>query len=162
MNTLKGIYVLVIQIDKPIEVKIGKLGKRIFQKGKYSYVGSAQNNLEQRVKRHLSKEKRLFWHIDYLLNEEATKVTKVYYLEKGKADECKIAQLISENALPIAGFGCSDCNCESHLFFAKDFDFLGMFMQQWTMQSIEVELAEALSEMQDALEALQKQGFDLS
>ncbi|MCW4023856.1 MAG: GIY-YIG nuclease family protein [Candidatus Bathyarchaeota archaeon] len=162
MSTLKGIYVLVIEIDKPIEIKIGKLGTRTFQKGIYAYVGSAQNNLEQRVKRHLSKEKRLFWHIDYLLNDEAAKVTKVHYLEKGKADECKIAQLISENALSIEGFGCSDCNCKSHLFHAESFDFLGMFMQQWTMQSIECELAEALSEMQDALEALQKQGFDLT
>jgi Uri superfamily endonuclease len=61
---LKGIYVLIVKINKTINVNIGALGLLNFPEGLYAYVGSAQNNLELRVKRHQSKEKRLFWHIN--------------------------------------------------------------------------------------------------
>jgi Uri superfamily endonuclease len=126
---LKGIYVLIVEISKTISVNVGALGLLVFPWGLYAYVGSAQNNLELRVKRHQSREKRLFWHIDYLLNNEAANVIGVYYTQGNKAEECKIASLLDKNAEPIAGFGCSDCNCESHLFHAKNFSFLGKYMQ---------------------------------
>ena len=132
---MKGIYVLIVKINKTISVNIGALGLLAFPEGLYAYVGSAQNNLELRVKRHQSKEKRLFWHIDYLLNNEAAKVIGVYYAQGDKAKECKIARLLKENAEPIAGFGCSDCHCESHLFHAENFGFLGKCMQSLTMQN---------------------------
>ena len=64
---MKGIYILLISIAGRISVSVGALGDKSFQKGLYVYVGSAQNNLEKRVKRHLRKVKRRFWHIDYLL-----------------------------------------------------------------------------------------------
>jgi Uri superfamily endonuclease len=64
---VKGIYTLIIRLDDDVSVNIGALGKVSFGKGLYIYVGSAQTNLEQRVKRHLRKEKRLFSHVDYLL-----------------------------------------------------------------------------------------------
>jgi Uri superfamily endonuclease len=54
---LKGIYILIIQINKTIRPKIGALGEVTFPAGLYAYVGSAQNNLELRVKRHQRKEK---------------------------------------------------------------------------------------------------------
>jgi Uri superfamily endonuclease len=125
---LKGIYVLVIEISKPISVNAGSLGLLPLQSGLYAYVGSAQNNLELRVKRHQSREKKLFWHIDYLLNDEAAKVIDVYYTPGDKLKECKIALILNENAAPICGFGCSDCQCKSHLFHAGSFDFLREYM----------------------------------
>jgi len=94
---LKGIYVLIVKINKTISVNIGALGLLKFPGGLYAYVGSAQNNFEQRVKRHQSKEKRLFWHIDYLLNDEAANVIGVYYTQGEKAKECKIAGILREN-----------------------------------------------------------------
>lgn len=124
MKHLKGIYVLFIRIDKAIRIKIGALGEIDFDKGLYAYIGSAQNNLELRVARHRRKEKRLFWHIDYLLSNPATKVTEVIYELGDKSDECIIAKLIEAKAQPIRGFGCSDCRCTSHLFKAKNFGFL--------------------------------------
>lgn len=130
---MKGIYVLIIKINKTISVNIGALGLLTFQSGLYAYVGSAQNNLELRVKRHQGKQKRLFWHIDYLLNNEAAKVNGVYFIPGYRTEECKIASLLDENAEPITGFGCSDCQCESHLFYAKDFDFLGRYMQPYLL-----------------------------
>lgn len=132
---MKGIYALIIKVNKTISVTIGALGLQAFPEGLYSYVGSAQNNLELRVKRHQSSEKRLFWHIDFLLNNEAAKVIGVYYAQGNKPKECEIARLLKENAEPIAGFGCSDCNCESHLFHAENFGFLGKCMQSLTMQN---------------------------
>ena len=126
---MKGIYVLIIQVNKPIHPKIGALGEVAFQAGLYAYVGSAQNSLESRVKRHLRKEKRLFWHIDYLLAEGAAKVTEVYSLEGGKACECQIAQLLSQHSSPVSRFGCSDCHCTSHLFFSDSFGLLKNHMK---------------------------------
>lgn len=60
---MKGIYVIVVKISKNTAIKIGRLGNIIFNKGIYSYVGSAQNNLEKRIMRHLSKIKKMHWHI---------------------------------------------------------------------------------------------------
>lgn len=134
---MKGIYVLVVEISKTISVNVGALGLLVFPAGLYAYVGSAQNNLELRVKRHLGKEKRLFWHIDYLLNDEAANVIGVYFVQGAKEEECRIARIMKENAQPIDGFGCSDCHCESHLFHAENFGFLEKCMQQLTMQNID-------------------------
>jgi Uri superfamily endonuclease len=122
---LKGIYVLIIRVDKSIQTRIGALGDLTFNGGLYAYVGSAQNNLERRVLRHQRKEKRLFWHIDYLLNNPAAKIIDALYKPSGKSEECKIASLLAQNGCtPIIGFGCSDCQCSSHLFQALSFDFL--------------------------------------
>ena len=66
---LKGTYCLIIQLKKDSRIEIGKLGLLNFDKGYYVYVGSALNSLEARLERHLKTEKKLFWHVDYLLAE---------------------------------------------------------------------------------------------
>jgi Uri superfamily endonuclease len=126
---LKGTYVLIIQINKRTRCKIGALGELTFPAGLYAYVGSAQNNIALRVARHLRKEKRLFWHIDYLLNNEAAKIINVYYKPGCKTEECHIANLLAQNSTPITGFGCSDCRCTSHLFQAGSFEFLRKYLK---------------------------------
>jgi Uri superfamily endonuclease len=135
LNTLKGIYVLIIQVDKKINVNIGALGKIAFTEGLYAYVGSAQTSMEQRVKRHLRKKKKKFWHIDYLLDKNASKIVKVLFKEAAKAEECKTAKALSENSEPIAGFGCSDCNCKSHLFRIEDYRVMQETMQVFTAET---------------------------
>ena len=121
-STMKGVYVLVISVSKDIRVSVGALGSVNFEKGLYAYVGSAQNNLEKRIKRHLRKVKRKFWHIDYLLENEFVGVVKVLYKEAEKSEECKIASRLGENSIPVENFGCSDCGCISHLFRLKGSD----------------------------------------
>ncbi len=128
---LKGIYVLIIQLDAEVKIRVGALGTIAFLAGTYAYVGSAQNSLEQRVRRHLRKEKKLFWHIDYLLADKAANVTQVYYVAGDKACECNIASLVAQKAAPIFGFGCSDCNCDSHPFHAESFHFIDKHMMQF-------------------------------
>jgi len=73
---VKGIYALIICLKEDTRINVDAIGKIGFNKGTYVYVGSAQTNLEQRVGRHLRKNKRLFWHVDYLLNNDAAKIRK--------------------------------------------------------------------------------------
>ena len=126
---MRGIYVLIIQVDANIDMNVGALGKLTFKKGLYAYVGSAQNNLEQRVKRHLRKKKPKFWHVDYLLDNDATKVAKVFNKEADKTEECTTAKIIGEKGEPIDNFGSSDCHCKSHLSRVKEYWFLQEFMR---------------------------------
>lgn len=125
---MKGIYILIIQVSSDAAVEVGALGKLTFKKGLYAYVGSAQSNLEKRVNRHLKKEKRKFWHIDYLLDNEAAKVIAVFHKQSDKAGECTVAKAIGERSEAVAGFGSSDCNCKSHLYRIEDYGFLRQFM----------------------------------
>ncbi len=124
MNQSKGIYALVIGISKDIMVSVGALGQICFKVGTYVYVGSAQANLEQRVRRHLQAEKRLFWHIDYLLSSPSVKVENALWIQGEKAAECAVAQDLGERGEPVVGFGSSDCRCPSHIFRVSDVAFL--------------------------------------
>jgi adenylylsulfate kinase len=124
---MKGIYVLLISVAKDISISVGALGGRDFQEGLYVYVGSAQNNLEKRVKRHLRKTKRKYWHIDYLLSNRRAKVVRVFCKEAGKLEECRVAERLCEVATPISGFGSSDCACKGHLFGIETHDYLNEF-----------------------------------
>jgi Uri superfamily endonuclease len=130
MNMAKGIYTLVLSVSKDIDVNIGALGCVNFEKGLYAYVGSAQNNLEKRIERHLGKTKRKFWHIDHLLDDAHVEVVKVFNKQAERLEECKIAKRINEIGVPIKGFGSSDCKCESHLFKVEDYQFLREFMRE--------------------------------
>jgi Uri superfamily endonuclease len=124
VRNAKGIYVLAIRISEDIVMGVGALGETRFQVGTYVYVGSAQANLEQRVRRHLGTEKRLFWHIDYLLNSPSAKIEKAFWMQGEKAAECVVAQELGGRGEPVAGFGCSDCRCPSHLFRVAGAAFL--------------------------------------
>ncbi len=130
---MKGIYSLIIRLNEDVNVVVGSLGKTNFKKGIYVYVGSAQANLEQRVKRHLRRDKRLFWHIDYLLNSDAAKIVEVLYMQGDKASECAVAKHISVVGEVMNGFGCSDCHCKSHLFRIENYSFLLESMQKLRM-----------------------------
>lgn len=112
---MKGSYILLIEFKKYQEIQVGKIGKIFFKKGYYAYIGSALNGLENRIKRHLRSEKKMHWHIDYLLQH--SEVKDVFYKESLEKIECGIAQKF-EKTSSIKGFGCSDCACESHLFYA--------------------------------------------
>ena len=113
---MKGIYCLLIKLGKNSLLEVGKLGKIALKKGHYVYVGSALNSLEKRVQRHFRREKKMHWHIDYLLASRNAEIKKAYVKETIEREECTIAKKIAANATAIKGFGCSDCNCESHLF----------------------------------------------
>jgi len=112
---MKGSYILVIQVDGVRHITIGRLGTIEFKPGCYAYVGSALNNLESRIERHYRTEKKLFWHIDYLLKRAV--IIKDIRIESPLKLECTIARSLSRKMESIPGFGCSDCPCSSHLYF---------------------------------------------
>lgn len=107
---------MIIDVKKDALIDVGAIGKIRFEKGKYAYVGSAQNNLEKRISRHLSKNKKIRWHIDYLLKDESTKIIRIFYKEAPKNEECNTAKSLIKGGIPVYKFGCSDCRCISHLF----------------------------------------------
>ena len=118
------VYVLVIKVAKQCTITVGALGELVFKKGIYAYVGSSQSNFHQRIKRHRRKEKKLFWHIDYLLKNKKVNVSKIFFKKAFKTEECKLATSISKTGKVIARFGSSDCKCISHLYYIKNTKFL--------------------------------------
>lgn len=119
---MKGTYVLLLELPRSTKVQVGSLGELDFQRGAYSYVGSALNGLEGRVKRHLREDKKFHWHIDYFL--ESAKVTDVIFAECKQRRECDIAKNLANKFSMIKDFGSSDCDCESHLFYSSDINEL--------------------------------------
>ena len=112
---MKGAYLLVLELPKDTKILVGKQGMIHFQKGSYGYIGSALSGLEQRIRRHLRSHKKLHWHIDYLL--ASATITGVFIKESSKREECNLANAFEQSFDAIPGFGCSDCACQSHLYF---------------------------------------------
>ena len=81
---MKGSYVLLIELKENTNIKVGKLGKVFFKKGFYAYVGSALNGIEQRIQRHMRKDKKTHWHIDYLLKHAV--VREIFYKESDEKE----------------------------------------------------------------------------
>ena len=126
LKYLRGVYALVLFVPKDVTVSVGKLGKQNFPKGHYTYVGSAlgkgATNIRNRIQRHLRKNKRLFWHIDYLLANEHVKIEAVVAAQSKENMECDVngyLKSIEGATVPLVGFGASDCECMcgSHLLF---------------------------------------------
>lgn len=142
----RGFYMLIIHLPASARIAVGALGEFLFKKGYYIYVGSAQGGLEQRVSRHLRPDKPLRWHIDYLL-EHARVVDTLMFDTTGVRDEqdlrrrllgmlggdsrdlkklpteCLLARSVAAQhgaSAPAAGFGSSDCKCDTHLFYLPD------------------------------------------
>jgi len=116
----KGVYQLLIYLSKDTSIMVGKKGRSEFPKGYYIYTGSARNGLEKRIERHLGKNKKRFWHIDYLLDYASIK--KVFLYTNGKFDECglNLETLKRPGAkIIMPKFGSSDCLCPAHLIFFK-------------------------------------------
>ncbi len=113
----KGTYCLLIQLKNDQTILIGKKGKIDFNKGYYVYVGSALNSLDGRIRRHLGNEKKLHWHVDYLLENPQSEIVDVYLSDDGVKHECELATCIASEGVEIPDFGCSDCKCNSHLVY---------------------------------------------
>lgn len=55
----KGVYLLVIKLEKKHKISPGRLPQTTFRPGVYFYIGRAKNGLKGRLLRHLRKEKKL-------------------------------------------------------------------------------------------------------
>ncbi len=111
---MKGAYVLLMRLDEDTTIATGALGELHFRAGEYCYVGSANGpgGIEARVGRHLRKEKKKRWHIDYFL--DFALISDVIVLENGS--EINAARTLSGECPGIPHFGASDSPMNSHLF----------------------------------------------
>lgn len=111
--TVLRTYQLLIHLNQPVRLQIGRLGEFDFPAGDYVYTGSAKRNFEARIARHMRYDKTLRWHIDYLLDAMEARVTSVVRAER---DECEMNQA-HPGVVLVPGFGASDCRngCGSHL-----------------------------------------------
>ena len=110
---MKGCYLLFLKFYEPKIIEVGRLGEFEFF-GSYVYVGSGMNNVLKRVERHFRRDKRLRWHIDYL-TVEADEM-HVLIIPSDVKIECELAKFFAAHFDGVEGFGCSDCDCYSHLF----------------------------------------------
>ncbi len=112
----RGVYLLLLELDRPQHLEIGRLGKVSFPAGHYVYIGSARRHLSARIARHLRRRKTLFWHIDYLRPH----ADRVQALPIRTPDDLECALAVDLRSLAddlIPGFGSSDCDCPSHLLY---------------------------------------------
>ncbi len=113
----RGSYLLIVKLAKRTAIKAGCLPESFFPAGYYVYVGSAMSGLSSRLARHRRKNKKIHWHIDYL-TAEAGHVLPVP-IRSSKRQECEIAGALSSiRQAGQTGFGSSDCECVTHLFFS--------------------------------------------
>ncbi len=119
-----GIYLLELFIDNPGLIASDRFNKFKLNAGYYYYCGSAQKNLKSRIRRHLSLNKKIHWHIDHFTT--GTKfIERIWVFENAEREmECRLADFL-ENRLkfthPIKNFGNGDCTsgCISHLLFSQ-------------------------------------------
>src|SRR6266540_676456 len=65
---LAGAYVLVVDLSRPLTVKLAGRPPASLRPGRYLYCGSAKGpgGLQARVARHMRRGKAVRWHIDRL------------------------------------------------------------------------------------------------
>ncbi|MCW3136416.1 MAG: GIY-YIG nuclease family protein [Canidatus Methanoxibalbensis ujae] len=121
----KGVYALVIANSRDISIEIGHARRVMeFRRGYYAYIGSALSGLDRRIERHMRDDKKLHWHIDFMLAAQPVRIVMVFVGRTEERKECEIAAHMSAVMEPVKGFGCSDCSCISHLFFSPHLNTL--------------------------------------
>jgi Uri superfamily endonuclease len=116
-----GTYLLLLECKKQTRLSIGKLGDMTTVPGYYVYIGSAfgPGGVRARVRHHRKTAARPHWHIDHLrTTAELLEVYCVYDIRY--EHEWALALMQNDAAiLPLTGFGSSDCNCATHLFYFR-------------------------------------------
>jgi len=115
-----GTYALLLSSATDSSIRVGRLGDLRLQPGYYVYVGSALGlgGVRGRLAHHMRPAERPHWHIDYL--RKKTTLEAVWFCYHRKPLEHAWAKRFAAMpgaSVPLAGFGSSDCDCESHLFF---------------------------------------------
>ncbi|MEM4734555.1 MAG: GIY-YIG nuclease family protein [Candidatus Thorarchaeota archaeon] len=124
----RGVYILIIEVVNDSDIDVGALGTVKLRHGTWLYVGSAMgtgsSSLEGRIRRHLSRDKKMHWHIDRLVPGYGS-VRAVVSAWTPIPTERRIAAALRDdpNIQPgPVGFGCSDMGGRSstHLYRVVD------------------------------------------
>jgi Uri superfamily endonuclease len=151
---LRGVYVLLISVEDKVQMEVGALGLINLGPGMYAYVGSAlgshSSSIEGRLSRHYSDQKKMHWHIDYILKDPKVKLKTAIFSESRSAQECNLVKRICNYEFTFVetkDFGSSDCSCVSHLilldlkentaerYLWNKFIELGLKPQMWKIKS---------------------------
>ena len=122
MQALPGTYALIFSSTRKRQITVGKIGTLRLQPGFYVYVGSAfgPGGLKARIRHHSRRAAHPHWHIDYL--SSSLELKEIWYTCDPVHREHQWATIISNtrgSSAPLAGFGSSDCHCNTHLSFFK-------------------------------------------
>lgn len=113
-------YILILILKKNLSIKVGSLGEIKFKKGYYIYIGSGKRNVKKRVLRHIKRNKKIKWHIDYLTTNKNFKIKFIFLFNE--ISECELAnKFYLNNFSYIYKFGSSDCHCKSHLYYSENY-----------------------------------------
>lgn len=118
IDPVPGLYILLAELPSNSRIKIGAQGTFDFPAGVYAYTGSAKGpgGLHARIRRHLlpPSQKKLHWHIDYLLQHAL--LQSICWIPDPAQDECEWAARVSDLGVRYPPqFGASDCSCAGHL-----------------------------------------------
>lgn len=112
-------YQIYFELPVAADIHIGRLGRHFFPRGSYVYTGSARKNMRARILRHIARQKKKYWHVDYLLSRPGITFIRILLSE---VEECELNRR-TPGRVTVAGFGSSDCTsgCISHLKFITGF-----------------------------------------
>jgi len=116
---MSGTYALLLWGEGKRQIEVGALGTMAVRPGFYVYVGSAfgPGGIRARVQRHAADTGTRHWHVDSLRAVATLEAVWLTYDDVRR--ECawtRVLQSLPEAAVPMQGFGSSDCACSAHLF----------------------------------------------
>jgi Uri superfamily endonuclease len=119
-----GIYLLEIKAATDFQVNIKKFKGVTFPAGYFYYVGSAQKNFGSRIRRHLSADKTIHWHIDHITTVETNRIKKIYFIKDvGRYVEIDLADKLMSKLnckVIVEKFGSSDTpESITHLVYSR-------------------------------------------
>ena len=116
-----GTYLLLLECNNKAELSIGRLGNMLVEPGYYLYVGSAfsPGGIPARLRHHRKRAASPHWHIDYL--RAVTELVDAWCVRGSRCEHAWANSLVQSEAvtIPLTGFGSSDCDCATHLFYSS-------------------------------------------
>lgn len=122
---LKGCCQLIVELRKAVRLHHPRFRQTVFPAGFYIYTGSGKANLLHRIARHLERDHKKRWHVDYLLAHPQARIVDVVVLPREEQRECLVNSDVGKmpGATAVArGFGSSDCRvgCAAHLYWFRE------------------------------------------
>lgn len=116
---VRGTYLLLLECNDKAGLSIGKFGKMNTEPGYYLYVGSAfgPGGIKARIKHHMQIAVRPHWHIDYLRTVAGLVDAWCVYGSRYEHEWAHYLMQSEAATVPLKGFGSSDCDCTTHLFY---------------------------------------------
>jgi Uri superfamily endonuclease len=144
MQAGPGTYALILRCTSRAAATVGRWGELRLEPGFYIYVGSAfgPGGVKARVLRHCRASASKHWHIDYI--REFVRPVGAWYSHQADHLEHDWATMVAgmPGVTAIAGFGCTDCHCRSHLFrthtapdFSRFAELAGNQVERWSYDS---------------------------